>query len=252
MSEARLIRPEHSRRFRLRPLLLLLIVLAAVGVAISPVLRLQKVEVTGLKRLTEAQVLEEAGIQLGTPRWAYTAGQVENRLKAEPWIKTAHVSWSWDAMQIQVEEREPVGLLPYRDRWVSLDETGLILELVDSPAAAHLPVIGGISTSKALRGQKLNTPGLTDALLVLSWMGDSLRSQVGQVQVDPDRSLTFYLSGRTTVRWGILPETSHDRLSAVQEKLKILGGSLQEIPKQRGSSCEIDLRPEPYVSLSCK
>jgi cell division protein FtsQ len=215
--------------------------ICAFAVYRSALFRLDQVEVTGLQRLTEARVAEAAGVAPGAARWQHPATVIEARLSQEPWIKSAHAAWAWNRLQIELQEREPVGLIRYTDRYyLELDETGMILGQTELDPQAGLPVISQKELTKALRGQRLEEPGLLDALLLLSRMGDALRAQISEVKVAPSRSLTLFMVPGATVEWGQLP-SGGDRAAAVETKLKYFLGTWNLLHKRSGN-CQIDMR----------
>jgi len=237
--EPRRARP--SRRGRLWTVLLLFIIASGLAAYYSPALRAHEFQIVGADHLSHERVLEIAGVALGDARWEHPARSVQARLLKEPWVKTAQVTWSWNQVRIVIQERASIGLLPYQTRYVALDETGQILELVESASGQHLPVITGVHTSKALRGQQLSNPGLSDALLVLMWMAEPLRAQVEELNVNGERNLTLYMTNHASVRWGTV-YTEKDPTTSVREKLKMLGDVWSKVPKPRAADCRIDLR----------
>lgn len=232
----------QTGRGRLWLLLFLILAVSAYGLYQSPVLRLQKSEVVGVRHLSAARVLEAAELSPGAPRWEHPAYRIEERLIAEPWIEKADAQWTWNRLQIKVTERSAIALLPYQGKWVLLDQTGMILELADSPAGLKLPVISGVATGKALRGQQLMHVGLNDALYVLSWMAAPTASQISEVHVKPDGQLGFFMVGGVQVEWGGVPRESSLRQESVQAKIKLFGDLWSGLSK-RDASCTIDMRP---------
>jgi len=237
------------RRGRLRLLLVLMIGLAMLGLSQSSLFRLADVEVSGTRRLHRDRVLEVARLSPGLLRWGLSPAIVETRLLSEPWIKSVQVEWNWNHLVITLEERTPLSLLPYQGRWVALDETARILELVQSPAGLNLPVISGVATGTALRGQILHHKGLQDVLYVLSWMAEPLRRQIAEVDVDAAGSLVLYMVGGTTVQWGLVPE-SRDRDFLVEQKVRNFGGAWGQVPRNRLAACRMDFRVDGLLSSS--
>lgn len=231
----------RGRRSRLISLLLLMTVLAGFALYRSPVLRVDEVKVTGSSHLSAQRLLEAASITRGDFRWLHTGRAVAARLKREPWIQSARASWTWTHLEIEITERQPLGLVPYQDKWLSLDDEGVILDLVESPAAVRLPVVAGARPERALRGDQLSDPSLGDALLVLQYMSEPFRDQVAEVQVESDRSLLLFMVQGPQVLWGRVP-IQGDRVGEVRLKLKNLGEFWPQIPKQRMKDCRIDLR----------
>lgn len=239
--------PERTpKRGRLR---LVLIILAAVcGLALyrSPVLRLQGAEVVGVQHLSAERILEAAGLTAGAPRWGNPGYRIEERLRQEPWVKSVKAEWTWNRLRIDVAERSAVALLPYQGKWVLLDETGMILELAESPTALKLPVVAGVITTKALRGQQLSHQGLSDALLVISYLAAPLGDQVSQVDIKPDLELVFFMVGGAQVQWGAVPDDPKVREQAVTDKIKLFGDVWPGL-KKRGPTCSIDMRVQGWA-----
>lgn len=236
-----LVRERPAGGGRLWFVVLLLAAVAAFALYQSPLLRLQSLEVKGNEHLSRERLIEVAGLYPGSPRWELTATRVATRLKQEPWVKTARAEWTGNRLLVEVTERTPVSLLPYQSKWVALDASGIILELVDSPAKMRLPVISGVAAGSGLRGRQLPHPGLSDALLVLSAMVDSFRNQVAEVNVDSDRSLTLVMVGGAWVQWGQVSD-GKDRAQSVNLKLQAFSSFWQKVSRQKLSSCRIDLR----------
>lgn len=232
---------QRTGRSRMISLLLLMAVVAGFALYRSPVLRVDEVQVTGNSRLTPERVLEAAQIDHGDFRWLHMGSAVTARLKREPWIETAKARWSLTHLEIEVTERQPLSLVPYQGKWLSLDEEGVILDLVESPSAMKLPVVAGARPERALRGDQLSDPSLGDALLLLKFMSEPFRNQVAEVQVESDRTLVLFMVQGPQVLWGRVP-IQGDRVADVRSKLESLGEFWPQIPKQKMKDCRIDLR----------
>jgi cell division protein FtsQ len=244
-----------QRRGRIWLALLALAALCAFAVYHSALFRLASVQVTGATRLTQQQVMELAGLAPGVPRWEHPASNIEARLKQEPWVQAASASWQGTRVVIDLKERVAVGLLRYGDLfYLALDDSGRILEQVDLKSAQGLPVVSGVVITKAVRGQQLQHQGLLDALTLLSRMPQPLRGQVSELQVAADRALTLFMARGATVQVGLVPDLEKDRLTSVDEKVKLLELYWREAPKKRLTACNIDLRVQGLVipSAGCK
>ncbi len=237
-----------ARRRRLWLALVALLGICAFAVYRSALFKLERVEVKGGQRLTTGRIMEIAGLEPGVPRWERPAWEIEQRLGQEPWVKSVSAAWHWNRVVIQLEERQPVGLLRYYDRfYLALDEGGIILELVDLPEGDGLPVISGaVEPARALRGQRLEDPALADALLLLSRMAPDLREAVSEVHVSRERGLTLYMVSGPTVLWGALPE-GPQRLADVEEQIRTFGEVWQSLPDKRLPGCVMDARIQGRV-----
>lgn len=236
-----------------------LALLAMLGICLfaayrSALFRLERVQVMGNERLSQAEILEIAGLMPGALKWDVPADRVQQRLLDEPWVKAAKVTWRGNALIVEIAEREPLALLLYQGRfYLVLDEDGRILgqRLLDE--GEPMPVVSGISIERALRGEQVDDLGLTDALTLLAWTGKPLRDQISELQVREDRYLRLYLTGGTTVEVGVLPDDAAQRDEHIQTQLKGLLDHLDRVPAAKRSTCQIDLRVYGKVhGLGCE
>jgi cell division septal protein FtsQ len=242
-------RPHHRAKGRFWLALVVLVGICLLAVYRSALFRLDELTLTGAHRLSEERVMEITGLAPGMARWERSAAAVEHLLRQEPWVKSVRAQWYWNKMHIAVLERYPVGVLQYHDLfYLVLDENGTILEQVELSERNGLPVISGTAPQSAVRGQRLHHAGLSDALTVISRFPAALRAQVSEVSIAPDRNLTLFMSGGTTVYWGHLPE-GRNRIAEVDKKTAELDMTWHTVVKRR-AGCEIDLQPVNSLTLS--
>lgn len=240
-----------GRRFSAPVLALLFLGAVAAYVLLnSAFFRVERVTVTGNRSVDVARLQEIAGVALGDLRWVHPADAVARRLRSEAWIRDAQVAWKPGELAIAVTEREAVGMVPYHTAFLLVDETGVVLQQVPSLTSERLPVITGVPVERTLRGVKMNDQGLHDALYLLSWMAEPLRSSVGEINVDEKRNLTFYMQN-ITVMWGRLPGGS-DREHATKTKLAAFGAYAAEAKESKEPVCYIDFRDAKQAYIGCK
>jgi cell division septal protein FtsQ len=237
---------ESPRTGRFWLALILMVIICAFAVYHSALFRLGTLQVRGNSLLTEAQVAETAGVSPGDPRWEHSASVVKARLLAEPWIKSAEVSWLWNRLTVVIVEREPVALLrQYEASYLMVDEEATVLEQIGLRTARGVPVIAAAISQGALRGERLQTPGLHEALALLGHMAKPLREQVSEVNIQGDRSLTLFMVGGATVKWGKLTAAKEEL--ALEQKLTLFGDYWRTVAGKRVSSCQIDMRIDGRV-----
>ncbi len=209
----------------------------------SALFRLERVQIAGNRRLSQAEVMAIAGVMPGDLKWEVPEGRVRQRLLADPWVESAQVTWRGNALVITVSEREPLALLQYHGRfYLMLDADGRVLGQRLLEEGERLPVVSGVAVDRALRGDVLDDLGLKDALTLLWWTGDPLLEQLSEVHVREDRYLRLYLTGGTTVEVGILPDDAARRQEHIQTQLRGLLDQLDRVPPSARSTCQIDLR----------
>ncbi|MYH73094.1 MAG: FtsQ-type POTRA domain-containing protein, partial [Acidimicrobiia bacterium] len=95
--EARRIGVRSRRRLRVWISIGVIAVLAAAafGVTQSPLLDVDEVEVIGARRTSAAQVLEAAGVELGTPLLGLDLSGPRKSIAALPWVNQVRSSRTW-------------------------------------------------------------------------------------------------------------------------------------------------------------
>jgi cell division protein FtsQ len=238
-----------SRRFFVASLAAVLLTAGTAVLLNSPFFRLERVQVTGNRRVTVSRLLEVAQVAEGDLRWRQPADAVAARVRLEAWVRTANVAWRPGELIIEITEREPVALLPYHAAFLLLDETGAVLEQVGSLTEVRLPVITGVQVDRVLRGGQVRHGGLLDSLYLLSWMAEPLRGAIGEVHVDEHRNLTFYMQG-VAVLWGRLPAGT-EREQRTREKLEEFGGIWARAKAGAQPVCQIDFRDARQAYVGC-
>lgn len=83
------------------------------GLTRGSVLDIDQVAVSGVDRSGEAEILERAGIEIGSPMVDLDAGAVEQRLAGMAWVDQVSVARSWPAtVEVTVTMRKPVAVDP--------------------------------------------------------------------------------------------------------------------------------------------
>ena len=107
------------------------LVLALVGglvwlVGFSSVLAAQRVQISGLKTLTRAEVNQKAAVPLGVPLARQDLSAVAGRVATFPQAENVVVERSWpDTITITVTERTPVFAVRYANLYVLVDKRGI-------------------------------------------------------------------------------------------------------------------------------
>lgn len=164
----------------------------------SPLLAVDRIEVTGLQRVTRAQVVTASGVRPGTPLARVDLESVRDGVRAMRPVESVHVHRAWPAtLRIRVQEREPIAAVPNGGGgYLLLDEKGVRVATVDDPPKG-LPVVR-IRSSGSGSG---HDPERGAALRVLSVLPERLAARVRTLAVERGR-ISLRLQGGVTVIWG--------------------------------------------------
>jgi len=169
--------------------------LAAMGWAAYAVVRylttdssfeVQKLSVSGIKRVEENQVLAKARFELGTNAFKVSLDKIRERVEEIRWVRHAVVARVLpDQIIIKVVEREPIGLARIRGEVYEFDREATILE-PDPASGSSFPILDGLRPNDT-RGNKKKVELYRK---VLEDLGQPLLSEVhinnsGEVSVVP-------------------------------------------------------------------
>jgi cell division protein FtsQ len=112
------------------------------GVAMTPLLDVDHLAVTGAARSGAAAVAAATGIHRGDPMLTAHLGRAAGRITALPWVQTVRVRRSWPGtIHIDVVERRAEAAVPARaGGWILLDATGRQLAVGPDPGQGVLHV----------------------------------------------------------------------------------------------------------------
>jgi cell division protein FtsQ len=104
----------------------------------------QKLSVSGLKRVEENQVLAKAGFEVGTNVFRVKLDKVRERVEELPWVRYAMVERVLpDKIIIKIAEREPIGLGRINGEVFQFDADAKILD-PDPETPASFPILDGL------------------------------------------------------------------------------------------------------------
>lgn len=202
--EAKRQRPPATRQV----LFGFLLVLALYSFSQSAFFRVKTVKITGLERVTADEVQRATGISPGVNYWRVDRREAASNLEALLRVKGAAVTRVFpDEVVIEIQERKLVAVIPFRDTFLELDETGIILGFLDNLVEVGVPVITGLEPSNLAVGGLLQVPGLRPALLVAALLREKGMGYVSEIHVEalketsgpPVREMVLYHSDGTPV-----------------------------------------------------
>jgi cell division protein FtsQ len=167
---------------------------AVVALALSPLLDVDEVTVTGASHASEREVVAASGVQPGDQLVLVDRPGVVARVERLPWIRTASVERSWPSTwEISVVEREAlVGFVGSDGRLVLADEEGRVLDVVAAGGAEPGVVVVTGPASPGTPGRPVTAPA-RPALEVARALPPEVADRVGEVAVEDDGTLTLLL-----------------------------------------------------------
>ena len=196
----------------------------------SPRFALRTVQVRGLQRATEHELLRLASIGPGMNVWSLDPAAVGQAMSSHPWVRSVEVTRSLpDTLVLRVEEREPVALAALGDLYV-VDAQGVPFKRVSASDRLDLPLLTGIPREMATQDPAGTAARFREALAVAdAYRAQYPRPRLSEVFLD---EAGFQLLTADGVRV-VLARTGTDdqlrRLQRVRDELQHRGASAAAI-----------------------
>jgi cell division protein FtsQ len=161
-----------------------------------PYFALREVIIRGQRRVSDDRIRKLAGIEPGMSVWSVDAGAAEDRLRAEPWLRSAVVRRDLPhRVVIQVREHRPVAILAPEDRKGALYYVaghGSIFAAVSPKDAADFPCLSGLRAADLEAGDPLGARAVRRALTLLrATTRTPGLGAISEIVVDRNRGLTL-------------------------------------------------------------
>jgi cell division protein FtsQ len=182
-------------------LVLVLAVLAGAGwlVGFSPVLAVERVEVTGARRLAASYLREAAAVPLGVPLARQDLTLIARRVSSLPQIESTEVSRRWpNTIRIAVEERRPVLGVRQPEAFVLIDSHGVAFE--SQPSLPSGVLLADVDPS--------NVAVLVEVGAIATAMPAALRGRVERLMATSRSAVTVVLSDGVRVNWGTAADSA--------------------------------------------
>ncbi|MBR6025613.1 MAG: FtsQ-type POTRA domain-containing protein [Firmicutes bacterium] len=165
----------RKKHYFLRFLVLCAIVAGVIYGLKSEFFNVTEIVVEGNSYYTAAQITEMSGLKTGINLFDQKTKPAKEALLADPYIKVVKISRiPRGTFKIVVEERTEYACLPYGDEYVLIDDTGMVLRIIDNQQT--LPVIEGMTLTEMTPGKALGVEQsylLTNTLELLRVMHEN-------------------------------------------------------------------------------
>ncbi len=185
---------------------LLVLALATLGAAYSPLFAVETITVVGTDQLDEEQVREALANQLGTPMPLVDESAVKASLVTFPLVE----SYTLEArppheLVVRIVERTPIGLIETRAGYTLVDAAGVALSTGAEPTAGTplLTIRGGVASDAFLAAGQ-----------IMHSLPDAIQAQVTAVAATTPDDVTLTRGGTNTlVVWGSADDSAAKALN---------------------------------------
>ncbi|HYS42914.1 MAG TPA: cell division protein FtsQ/DivIB [Geobacteraceae bacterium] len=205
-------------------------------VARTTFLRLERIEVSELKRLTREEVIGLAGVKPGDDLLSLRLRRIGEQLAKNPWVEKVRVRRYFPhVLAIEVTEREPVAVVNMGYLYY-LDKNGEIFKPLNEGDRLDYPVLTGFTEEelgKDPAGSREMLKKARDLIAQLASRTSFRMEDVSEIHCDKGYGFTLFLANG-----GVPVKLGND---AFDEKLNRLARIYQDLQPQMANLIYIDL-----------
>ncbi len=186
----------------------------------TPVMGVRSVQVSGVRVLQKKQVVEAAGVAVGTPMLRVDEEAIRGRVSRMPRVDSVRVGLVWPStVRVQVTERVPVAVDVVPGGFRLVDDDGVAFATVRErpPELPEIRVADVAPSDRATRA----------ALTVLTALPDSVVRRVKAVVAEKPDDVRLLLTRGRTVEWGSTRLT--DRKASILPVLLTREGDVYDV-----------------------
>ena len=229
-------RPQASRRpLRMtragRFLIFLFLFACALGgylFSLSAFFFVEDIVITGNSAVSAEKILALSGVQEGQNIFSVNANRAEQCICINPYIKSVELKKSYpDKIEIHVEERQAVAILPTGNTFIYIDRDGRVLDRQGMVSTLPLYLISGLSdlTSGLVPGSMVESDALEDAMVLIDQLPEGAADLIAEIDMSNLQQICFYTLNGTKVRLGDNTNivVKYDRMTTILEELENSG-----------------------------
>ncbi len=213
-----------------------LVLLGFVVLFQSPIFELERVELEGLHRIETEEIIRTLRLKRGMNIWEVNTGFLQVQLEDMPLVSSAEVRYILPrSISVTIEEKVPVALSPYQDRYIEISQDGTILGFIHTMEEGK-PLLTGMDFNQPYIGKALpveQNQGLGEILEILSRMGREEISIFSDFNVSNPLNLVVYTLDGMEIWMGT---------GDYGEKIRKVPEVLTEIQQKEKEPTYIDLR----------
>lgn len=170
----------------------------------TPLLALKHVEVKGVTRLADDDVVAAAGVQTGIPLAQVNTHDAAAGVASLTWVKSATASRSWPStLALSVEENVPVAFIQDSAGTHLIDAEGREFA-VDPPPESAVELTGAAATDEAAR---------KGAVVIAAHLSEPTRNAVESIEARGKYDFVLHLKEGRTVVWGASEDNENKALA---------------------------------------
>ena len=197
----------------------------------SSIFEVKEIVVKGNQHLPAEKVVAVSGLYTGANIFKIDLTEAGQKLELLPVLRDVQLNRVMPGtVVIEVEEREPVALVPTGSSFVEVDREVVHLR-PGRVGTAGLPVLTGVDAKSIGPGRSLTGDGLEDLVRVVLELPLELRDMLSEAHLDSGGQVTLYTMGGVPCRLGMPTDINSKGTLFLQvlHELQVMGKKIEYV-----------------------
>jgi cell division protein FtsQ len=198
----------------------------------TPIFKLEDVSFKGIKRVSQAQLLQKGGLENGVNLLALNLNEVKKNMEAVPWVKSVYLHREMpNKLQVVVTEHQPIFLVLVQQDLFYLNEEGLLFKKAEMKEGPSVPLLTGLEKKDWSPTSQLKFSILQELVSlqkILSQGRDPFYpNKLSEIHYDPDCGFSLF-----TMERGIRITLGKEEIPTRINRLERVWAELEKRPNQ--------------------
>jgi cell division protein FtsQ len=198
----------------------------------TPLFKLEDVSFKGIKRVSQAQLLQKGGLENGVNLLALNLSEVKKNMESAPWVKSVFLHRELpNKLQVEVTEQQPIFLVLVQQDLYYLNDEGLLFKKSEIKDGVSIPLLTGLEKKDWTPTGQLKSSILQELVSlqrVLSQGRDPFYpTKLSEIHYDPDCGFSLF-----TIERGIRITLGKEEIPERIKRLERVWAELEKRPNQ--------------------
>lgn len=222
-----------NRRFKIFQFVILILVFF-VSVFLfmhSAFFNVEKIDITGLEKLTREEVLKLSGLRTGVNIFRVDEQFISRAVEIHPLVKhTEIIRHLPRTIELRVQERKIWALIPYQDMFLCIDDEGVCIDKINSFSYANYSVITIDKLPERINlGQAVQAEGVQNIRQLWAALSPENRKRISDFHyITGSNEMVVFTAEGTQVKFGKMERLAEkaeffDQIFKIEDDLKKAG-----------------------------
>ena len=196
----------------------------------TPIFKLEDVSFKGIKRVSQAELLQKGGLENGVNLLALNMSEAKKKMESLPWVKGVYLHRELpNKLQVVITEQQPNFLVLVQQDLYYLNDEGVPFKKVESSDRVSLPILTGLTKKDWTPAGQLRPPILQELTALRGYLSQGrdpfYPDKLSEIHYDPDCGFSLY-----TVERGIRIALGKEDIQLRIKRLEKVWAELEKRP----------------------